>query len=159
MSALARKVKQIVDRLNRDDYPQNGIVTHHGVSTRLRNIRIGVADSRVVGPHPKDRLLIMIYDTRTYAQGFMRASVDGFAGFPGWLHQARANAIAATLNTHTIDRWNGKDGHSGISMILDYPCPASLVRSIQNYRDMPSPFDLRPEDRAGFDAFDQWYAE
>ena len=76
---------------------------------------------------------ILIYDKRTFVRGFCRASKPApngrrFIGYPAWLHQARASAIANELNTRVIDHWLGEDRQTGITIVLEREAPRLIQK-------------------------------
>lgn len=157
MSVLGRKISEMLKHLERDDYPRDGICSHHGVSISHPFLRLSISDHM-------QKLMVTVYSERKYSEKRGRTydkceGLPGYwVGYPAALHQMRARSISEALNVPIRERWNGGDGQSGVSLVLDRPCPESLMTAISNYRGMPSPFDLRDEDKHGFGVFKQWMA-
>lgn len=154
MAKIARDVAAYVLHLERDDYPQNGICSHFGVSVRHPRLTINLGKR-------EGRLLITMYTRNHYSKVAGRSyhQMEGNlyqVGFPRCVHDMRATAVAHSLGAEIVDRWNGEDGHHGVSIVLSRACPDSLHAAIRNYHLMPSPFNLREQDRAGFSAFSGW---
>ena len=154
MGALARKIAERVAFLDGVKFQPNVICSHFGehVSHANLSINIGV---RGLGA----MLLITIYDRRHFVMGIARhGHLDRqagkyLAGQSRTIHTARAESVAGALGCEIIDRWNGEDGHNGISIVLARRCPAVVLTGIQNYCAMGSPFHLTDADRAGFEAY------
>ena len=152
MGALARKIAERVSVLDAAEFPETVICSHHGDFLKHANLRIGIT-------HRGRKLLVTIYDRRVTVRGFVRCRVKeefdegSWVGFNKEIHQARADTVAAALKSPIVDQWNGKDGHTGISIVLGRECPAIILAGVANYCAMPSPFDLRDSDRAGFQAY------
>ena len=126
--------------LQQANFPPNAICSHHGVYVirpRLKNVGIAIVPG-------SGGLQFMLYGS-------------GDIGF-----QARTfNRWRAGVATHgkIITEWNGHPGNNGISIVTDISNPEKFVESIANYRRMPSPFKLRPEDTKGFNDFKlSWFA-
>lgn len=166
MSALGKLARSTVDRLRREDYPSNGICTHHGVVVRLRNMTVQFTDTKLRNSPESDGKLLIIMINH-HAVPYVPARVEtrsvyrdgGYfrIGYPKCVHDARMRAVARALDAETIISWNGTHMGKTVSVVLDVPVPPSLAVSIENYRKLPSPFKLRPEDKAGFAAFNTWW--
>lgn len=157
MSMLGRAVSLMYAKLSRDDYPRHGICSHFGVTVGHPCLAINMADRNGM-------TLVTLYARGSFSEKPGRAylKVPGReifqVGFPACVHKMRAHSVAEALDCGIVETWNGGDGHSGISVVLDREPPDSLVVGIRNYRGLPSPFNLREEDKAGFSAFHDWLA-
>lgn len=143
---VAEVVKKLIDNLSREGWPEKGICTHHGVSAVCGH------DSISVSPNGSMTLVTVYRSTKLVAEGGQM-----YVGYTGAEHMERADAIADALGTSIRTSWNGEEGHSGISVVLSLPCPVSLKQAVRNYRALGRPFRLSKEERAGFDAFREWF--
>lgn len=136
-------VSKTLDALN-TEFPEIIMCTHHGVLVEghdLEEMEIHIT------PRGKGTLVMVYHEHRT--QG--RTS----AQYKQWRED-----IASDCGTIT-DHWNGSDGSSGVSYVLDLPPPPALVRATERYRRLPidSVFNMTPEQKAQFRAFDDTLAE
>jgi hypothetical protein len=133
----AAAVVDVVRRLERPNFPENGIVNHFGPCVSVNGLGINVATR---GSH----YLVTMYQTMHYR--------------PAKLHLARAEAVAASLTTSIQDQWNGKDGSEGISIVLSRFASGALQTALENYRKMGFRcFKPSNADKDGYAAFREWY--
>jgi len=52
--------------------------------------------------------------------------------------------------------WNGRDGHTGISIEFFAIAPKSLLSGIANYNKLKNVFKFTPTEIKNADAFDAW---
>lgn len=131
---------EMVRRLERPGFPENGTCSHFGVHASMRGLGINVSFASDVG----ERLKVVM------TQSLFRR--------PAALHRARAEAVATALTTVVRHTWNGRDGSEGIVVVLNRKAPDSIVLAIRNYRALGSRiFNKSPADEAGFAAFREWY--
>jgi hypothetical protein len=135
---LARAVAHGVRSLDRSNYPPAGICQHHGVHVPCGQLQVAILGR-------SGRLLVTVYQSTYLA--------------PSTVHASRAAAIAKALDATIFDYWNGREGHDGISVVFDRPCPESLLVAIGNYVALPDVFRISPAERARFDEFGAWYRE
>lgn len=127
----------IVLRLERPGFPENGICNHFGPYASVRGLGVHVANHG-------SRLQVTMYQSH-----FRR---------PASLHLARARAVADALVTGIHEYWNGKDGSEGISIVLTRNAPDAILRGIENYHSRGfRTFDRTPDGEVGFAAFKTWY--
>lgn len=144
-ASLAERVSVFLGHLERDDYPRNGICSHHGPHFEHRDHYIGFCMPPAI--HVRGNswpLLITIYAPW---RGFDHCART---------HRRRAASIAKAINAKIITTWNGEDGSDGISAIYDRNCPAALALAILNYHGLADVFRPTPTELAAFKAFDDW---
>jgi hypothetical protein len=128
----AAEAVHMMRRLTRPNHPPNGIVSHFGVHRGI----VSVSSSQ--------GLLQVVMTQSLYRR-------------PASLHRARAEAVAAALTCGIRDTWNGKDGSEGISVVLDRSPPEALVAAQANYCAQRDVFRPTKAEKAGWDAFREWY--
>lgn len=136
--AIGQSVKRAIARLERPGCPDDAICHHLGVNAdSVDGISIGIK------PHGGDTLITIYHRPSD--------------GYPEATHTARAAAVAEAMGSEIVETWNGEDGHDGISVVIAYPCPAALIRSIANYRKLPNVFKLSDDENRRFGAFGAWW--
>jgi hypothetical protein len=135
-SEVGLPAADVVRRLERPEFPENGILSHHGVHTNVRGLGISLTNHG-------SKLQINMYQSL-----FRRPAV---------LHQARARAVAEALVCGIQETWNGKDGSDGISVVLTRNAPDAILLGIENYRKQKDVFRPTSVEKAGWEAFRAWY--
>lgn len=51
-------------------------------------------------------------------------------GYPKCVHDKRMRALADKFGVKVQEHWNGSKNHNGVSVVLGYPCPPSLLAAI-----------------------------
>lgn len=51
-------------------------------------------------------------------------------GYPKGIHDKRMRALADKFGVKVREHWNGSDNHNGVSVVLSYPCPPSLLTAM-----------------------------
>jgi hypothetical protein len=148
-------VDQLVD-LAHDAYlrllrprPAVPMICHHlGVSA-------GSADHVSVGLNAQGfGLLVTAYRDSEYHD----RATDLPYGYPLSEHDRLVDALVARFDVPRFDRWNGEDGHSGVSIVLALQPPQTLVDAIDAYRRMPNVFKPTEDENQAFRAFRAWYS-
>jgi hypothetical protein len=133
---IAPVVADMVLRLERPEFPENGIVNHFGPYANINGLSVHLTNKDA-------RLQATLYQDRV--------------GRPAALHRARADAVARALTTSVLDTWHGVDGQCGISVVFRRNAPEGLVIALANYRKMKNVFCPSQADKAGYTAFEAWY--
>ena len=145
-SPLGKRLSAFLGHLERDDYPRDGICSHHGTGFEHRDFRIGLSLPPSI--HARGsisrHLLITIYAS-DYGHGYCART-----------HRRRAASIAKAISAEIVASWNGRDGNSGVSVVYDRNCPAALATAICNYHGLADVFRPTPTELAAFKAFDDW---
>lgn len=138
LAILAAETQKLFTKLSRNNFPPNAFCSHHGVSVGVGN------DWLTFGVHTTGEFRITIYrgSNASYPNremiGYTRAQLE-----------AKAQAICDALECKATDEWNGQEGSSGISLIVNIPAPIALVACTEN---------SEREDRDS-EAFDRWMEE
>lgn len=141
---IARAAEGLLARLNREGCPPNAVCSHFGVTATVGDIHVALTiPSRDKGPG----LLCTIYHRSLNHEATANHHCD------------RALAVAARLGAAIRDRWNGGDGHYGISIVLDMQPPDNLIRGIGNYYALHSRiFKRTPATDGRFHSWHDWFA-
>lgn len=141
---IGQSAASALARLERDGCPEDAICHHHGVqAASVAGLTIGISPWGENSEHT----LVTIYDR------------NQMIGYPASAHDDRARAVAAATNSQIVETWNGNDGVCGISVVLSYPCPKTLSRSIANYTALPDVFKTTADENRRFQEFEAWFDE
>lgn len=136
---------QLLEAMAQDPGPDNGVCHHLGIHSTgflLGGKRVSVG----IMPNTKGTL-VTVYFASSLESGSARM----------W-SEVRTRIAEATQSA-VADSWNGEEGNSGISVVIDQPAPTALANAIQRYRSQPSVFNPTPEIQAGYQAFNLWLAK
>lgn len=134
-------LKKMLNALEGDDYPRDGIIAHHGVS-------------RGAGRHT---VSLTTWEIKDCLAGKLQALVYAKGDWNPFFLQP---AIERALGSFICRNWQGGEGYrTGISVILERPSPLSLRTAQKNYRNLPSPFDRSPETNGRFESWSTWFSQ
>lgn len=142
---IVKCIRLQYDALNADDWPQEGIESHFGVSQRCGIFSVGLSTR---GLH----LLITVYNCYLWKE-------HELVGFPEERFQQLVKAIREDMATNMREYWNGCENGTGISIVLDLLCPASLRQAQRNYRNQKDVFNHTETESKAWSAWSTWYKE
>ena len=126
-----KQLSEFLDELDKTTFPSDGICHHLGKSVELESL---IKD---VGILPRDptTTLLTFYGSRPFPAQVFEAYIEGCA------------TIAPV-----IDTWNGKEGNSGVSIVIARSMPKGYKDALENYAGLRNVFQwTREEQKRGRD--------
>lgn len=140
---IVKCIRLQYDALNADDWPREGIVSHFGVSQRCGVFNVGLSTRGL-------NLFITVYNGHLWKE-------HELVGFPEERFQQLVKAIREDMATNMREYWNGCENGTGISIVLDLLCPASLRQAQRNYRNQKDVFNHTETESKAWSAWSTWY--
>jgi hypothetical protein len=142
MKDWAHQLGLAIKALETADFPPNSICHHLGIAAPIAgpiaSVELVPAPSRTGG------LLIMLYTRK--AKNFPRHVFDEYRK-------------GCAEYGEILDEWNGQEGHSGISIVIDREVPEKFSNALRNYINMRDVFNPTDAQQRGFAAFDRVWKE
>ncbi len=137
---LAERVQSHLRSLDRKNFPKDGICSHLGIWFRWMEftIRLLVATSH------GDRLLVTVES-------------DGHRSWPRTWHESISKCLSVATGCEIITTWNGEEGSSGVSVVLDRQAPVSLIVGYHNYNRMANVLEPTDHEKAASRGWWHWY--
>lgn len=148
VQGIVKLVKDLIKKLDRRDYPMDGICSHHGVQKAIYDEAISISNTEA------GKLLITVYG-KSYIQCDEKNNWVKF-GKTHAEHDIILKTVSAALNRKILEFWNGEEGDAGISFVLDRKCPKSLLTAITNYNNLPNVFNITSEHEKCYEKFNEW---
>lgn len=141
---IAKKIYAVVKAIEQPGCPKDAGESHFGVHMTIGAEAIGISNRGKF-------LQVTIY--RSTGVGLIGGQREpetcptcghtkhrphyAHPGYPKGVHDNRMRALAGRLDVNVREHWNGSNGHNGVSIVLGYPCPPSLLAAIQRGPSSP----------------------
>jgi hypothetical protein len=136
--AIAAKIYAVVKAVEQPGCPEDAGTGHFGLHMGIGTENIGISN--------RGRFLqVTIY--RSSGAGLIGGQREPVTcptcghtkhppiythpGYPRGVHDKRMRALADKFGVKVREHWNGLNNHDGISIVLNYPCPPSLLAAIE----------------------------
>jgi hypothetical protein len=143
---IAWQVRAVVDAIEKSEAPADAGITHFGlhmtvgtedvnISSRGQFLQVTVyriCGAGLIGGQPEPTACPTCGHTK-------HPSRPVHPGYSKGVHDKRMRALADAFGVKVQEHWNGEDNHDGISVVLQRPCPPSLMKALA--RGPTSPVD------------------
>lgn len=132
--SMADQIYAVVKAVERPGCPEGAGTSHFGLHMGIGTEDIGISNR---GPF----LQVTIY--RSSGAGLIGGRKEPetcptcghtphytHPGYPKGVHDKRMRALADRFGVKVREHWNGSNNQDGVSIVLDYPCPPSLLAAI-----------------------------
>jgi hypothetical protein len=157
---LAQTARKLLEAVSGDDCPATACCSHLGVGCWIGNDWLSIKDSSRYGEPDDNYAMFTIYRRRNKYRQLKDQYIFIPIGYSARTHQARMRAVAKLLGAKILDSWNGGEGSSGISFVLDIPCPEGFKKAIRRYGASDTHYDadvFSKKVHRAIDRFDRWF--
>lgn len=144
LRTLALRLETLYSKLSRDNYPKDGVCSHHGFGVMVKNdyLELTVLEGK---------LLLKLYRSKN---SFLPNGTQ--VGYSKSQHLKKIKAIQKALKCQVLDKWNDSEKSNGFSLILNCSIPKGLEVAIKNYHQIDNVFSFTKQEEIGYLKFMEW---